>query len=75
MVGWGWDEQHWGGTLPDASWIDCPQNPVFVSRVDGHMALVNSAALAVGGVTRDTSPPPGGKIHWDAAGNPNGLLA
>ena len=40
----------WGGELPRRDWIDSvtPNNPVWVNRLDGHMALANSAALAAG---------------------------
>jgi len=48
ILGGDWDHERWPGSpLPDRSWIDSvtPKNPVFVSRLDGHMALANSAAL------------------------------
>ncbi|HEV8260028.1 MAG TPA: amidohydrolase family protein, partial [Burkholderiales bacterium] len=52
ITGGNWDHQNWGGELPRRDWIDSvtPNNPVWVSRLDGHMALANSAALAIGKV-------------------------
>ena len=76
ILGSTWDHELWSGTLPTHEWIDklTPDNPVFVSRYDGHMALANSLALRLAGVTRDTPTPPGGTIVKDAQGNPTGLL-
>jgi predicted amidohydrolase YtcJ len=53
--------------LPRRAWIDSvtPDNPVFVSRLDGHMALANSAALRAAGVTAATPTPAGGEIARD----------
>jgi predicted amidohydrolase YtcJ len=52
-----------------------PNNPVFVSRFDGHMALANSVALRLAKVTRDTQDPPGGTIVRDPkTGEPTGVL-
>jgi predicted amidohydrolase YtcJ len=50
------------------------QHPVFVRRLDGHMAVANSLALRMGGVTRDTPDPDGGLIVRDSAGEPTGVL-
>ena len=71
-----WDHELWGGEPPRRDWIDNAtlDNPVFVSRYDGHMALANSLALKLAGVTQDTPSPPGGTIVKDARGNPTGLL-
>ena len=51
-----------------------PNNPVFISRYDGHMSLANSEALRLAGVTAKTPDPPGGSIVRDAQGNPTGAL-
>jgi predicted amidohydrolase YtcJ len=51
-----------------------PDHPVFVLRLDGHMALANSLALKLAGITRDTPVPDGGAIVKDAAGEPTGVL-
>ncbi|MGH7679365.1 MAG: amidohydrolase [Gemmatimonadaceae bacterium] len=71
-----WDHQNWGGELPRREWIDpaTPNTPVFIQRLDGHMALANSAALRAAGVTRDTRDVPGGEIVRDARGEPTGVL-
>ena len=77
MLGGTWDHELWGGTpLPSHDWIDAvtPDNPVFVTRYDGHMALANAATLRLAGITRDTKDPPGGTIVRDKDGNPTGLL-
>jgi hypothetical protein len=77
ILGGTWDHELWGGTpLPHRKWIDAvtPDNPVLVSRYDGHMALANSAALRAAGITRDTPTPAGGAMGKDAEGEPTGLL-
>ncbi len=76
ITGGDWDHQNWGGELPTRHWIDSvtPGNPVWVSRLDGHMALANGLALSAGKVTRATPEVEGGAIVRDAAGNPTGIL-
>lgn len=77
LTGGTWDHELWGGTpLPSHDWIDkfTPDNPVSVTRYDGHMALVNALALQLAHITRETPDPPGGTIVRDANGNPTGLL-
>jgi predicted amidohydrolase YtcJ len=72
-----WDHEKWPGTpLPDRSWIDSvtPNNPVFVDRLDGHMALANSLALEKAGVTRSSPEIPGGTIVRRPNGEPTGVL-
>lgn len=52
-----------------------PQNPVFITKETGHLYVANSKALELGGVTKDTPDPPGGKIEKDkATSEPTGLL-
>ena len=77
ITGGDWDHELWRGTpLPQRDWIDSvtPNNPVFVNRLDGHMALANSAALRAAAVTRTTPTPPGGEIVRDATGEPLGIF-
>ena len=77
ITGGDWDHELWRGTpLPQRDWIDSvtPNNPVFVNRLDGHMALANSAALRAAGVTRATPTPPGGEIVRDPTGEPLGVF-
>jgi hypothetical protein len=77
VTGGEWDEQLWiPYRLPTRQMIDSvtPDNPVFVSRLDGHMALANSVALRLAGVTKDSKDPSGGTIVRDSSGEPTGLL-
>jgi predicted amidohydrolase YtcJ len=71
-----WDHTLWGGELPARDWIDAltPDNPVWVYRLDGHMALANSAALELAGVDVDTADVEGGTIVRYGDGRPTGIL-
>jgi predicted amidohydrolase YtcJ len=72
-----WDHENWpGAPLPTRQLIDAvtPEHPVFVNRLVGLMALANSVALKLAGVTKDTKDVPGGLIVRDANGEPTGLL-
>ncbi|MCI0706832.1 MAG: amidohydrolase [Ignavibacteriae bacterium] len=75
--GRGWDQNDWASRhFPTRASLDrvAPDNPVVLTRVDGHAIWVNSRALEIAGVTSETADPPGGKIHRDAAGNPTGVF-
>jgi predicted amidohydrolase YtcJ len=77
IVGGDWDHERWPGTpLPHRSWIDSvtPDNPVLLYRLDGHMALANSAALRQARIDRGTRDIPGGVIVRDPSGEPTGIL-
>ena len=76
ILGGDWDHERWGGSLPTREWIDAvaPGHPIWLTRVDSHMALANSRALQLAGVTRDTPDVEGGAIVRDAQGEPTGLL-
>jgi predicted amidohydrolase YtcJ len=77
ILGGDWDHERWPGSpLPDRSWIDSvtPRNPVFVSRLDGHMALANSVALKLAGLTQSSGDIPGGTIVRRPGGEPTGIL-
>jgi len=77
ITGGDWDHELWRGTpLPQRDWIDSvtPNNPVFVNRLDGHMALANGAALRAAAVTRATATPAGGEVVRDATGEPLGVF-
>jgi predicted amidohydrolase YtcJ len=76
ITGGDWDHQLWGGELPRRDWIDAltPEHPVWVHRLDGHMALANSAALKAVGLDRGVKPIAGGEIVRDARGELTGLL-
>lgn len=72
-----WDHENWSPPqLPTRQLIDAgtARNPVFINRLDGHMALANSLALKLAGVTRETPDPPGGTIVRDERGEPTGVL-
>jgi predicted amidohydrolase YtcJ len=76
ITGGDWDHTLWGGELPDRSWIDAvtPNTPVWMPRLDGHMALANTAAMKAAGVGDDVKDVPGGEIIRDAAGRPTGIF-
>lgn len=71
-----WDHQLWGGELPHKKWIDSKtgNTPVFVIRIDGHMALANTAALKLAGITTHTNAPDGGEIILDDDGELTGII-
>ena len=72
-----WDHENWTpNNLPTAAMIDAvtPDNPVFINRLDGHMALANSLAMKMAGVNKDTKDVAGGLIVRDANGNPAGVF-
>jgi predicted amidohydrolase YtcJ len=77
ITGGDWDHERWSDAkLPAKELIDSftADTPVFVNRLDGHMALANSLALRLAGVTRQTVDPPGGVIVRDKSGEPTGVL-
>src|SRR5690606_5844798 len=78
ITGGDWDHELWDGApLPRREWIDSltPEHPVFVSRLDGHMALANTRALELAGVAPDAEDPPGGTIVRDPrTGRMTGVL-
>jgi predicted amidohydrolase YtcJ len=72
-----WDHEKWNpAVLPTHQVIDdvTPDNPVFVERYDGHMALANALALKLAGVDKTTKDVAGGVIVRDADGNPTGIF-
>ena len=72
-----WDHENWTpNNLPTAAMIDAvtPDNPVFINRLDGHMALANSLAMKLAGVNKDTKDVAGGMVVRDAQGNPAGVF-
>ena len=77
ILGGDWDHTLWrGAPLPHHEWIDSvtPNNPVFISRLDGHMALANAAAMRAAKITSATRDPVGGEIPRDARGEPIGIF-
>ncbi|XP_050234493.1 protein LONG AFTER FAR-RED 3 isoform X2 [Mercurialis annua] len=76
VLGGGWNNDLWGGELPAASWIDdiTPNNPVWLTRMDGHMGLANSVALKLAGINNTSEDPNGGAIMRSTKGEPTGLV-
>lgn len=76
ILGMGWDSERWGGELPTRQLIDVstPDNPVFIYRTDGHVALANSLALQLAGIGKDAPDPVGGVVVRDSAGLPTGIV-
>jgi hypothetical protein len=77
ILGRGWDQNDW----PDQAWptaaqLDAaaPDHPVYLSRVDGHAAWVNTAALRAASVTAGTADPEGGRLLRTPKGEPTGVL-
>ncbi len=78
VTGGRWDHEAWPGRKRPTRWlIDpvTPENPVLLRRLDGHIAVANSLALKLAGVTRHTADPPGGVLKRDPdTGEPTGIL-
>jgi predicted amidohydrolase YtcJ len=78
VTGRGWIETFWKPPVFPTRWdLDkiSPNNPVILTRADGHGVVVNSAALKLAGVTKDTASPFGGEVMKDkSTGEPNGML-
>lgn len=77
IVGRGWIETHW----PEARFLTrhdidavIPDRPVYLGRSDGHAATLNSKALEMLGITKDTPVPSGGLMLLDDAGELTGML-
>jgi predicted amidohydrolase YtcJ len=78
MIGRGWDHTLWPEKkFPTRQDLDAvaADRPMFFSRVDGHVTIVNSRALKIAGITRSTPDPAGGRILRDPqTGGPTGML-
>ena len=77
ITGRGWIETHWPEKrFPTRADIDraVSDRPVFLERADGHAAVGNSRALALGGIDAKTADPPGGKILRDESGQATGMF-
>ena len=77
IIGGRWDHERWPGrelpTHPKLSVVS-PDNPVWLTRVDGHVGLANAAAMELAGITPDIPSPAGGEIIKDADGELTGLF-
>lgn len=77
IIGGGWDHTLWPGEkLPTRQDIDAVtgDHPAVFTRVDGHIAIANTAALKAAGMLAKISDPPGGRIDRDKAGQPSGIV-
>jgi predicted amidohydrolase YtcJ len=77
IQGGGWDHTLWASQkLPNRQDLDqvTGDHPAFFVRVDGHIAIANSAALAAAHIDKNTPPPTGGAIDHDAQGEPTGIF-
>ena len=77
ITGGNWDHTLWTNkVLPTRQDLDkvTGDHPAFLDRIDGHIAIANSAALTAAGITGATKPPQGGAIDLDANGEPTGIL-
>jgi predicted amidohydrolase YtcJ len=77
ILGGGWDETIWPIPNLPSRW-DLDQvsdgHPVFLDRVDGHLAVANTRALQLASITLASRAPDGGQIDRDANGQPTGIL-
>jgi predicted amidohydrolase YtcJ len=77
ITGRGWIETFWKPPqFPTRGDLDkiAPDNPVFLTRADGHAAIANSLALKIVNITRDSPNPFGGEILKDKNSEPTGML-
>lgn len=77
ILGRGWNQTHWPeNEFPTAADLDQVSDgrPIYLRRVDGHAAWVNTQALEISGIDSETPDPQGGAILKDDAGNPTGIL-
>ncbi len=77
IYGHGWDQNDWDVKkfpVHDALSRVSPDNPVYMTRIDVHAAIVNAKAMEIAGVTGKTESPEGGKIHLKRDGEPTGVL-
>jgi hypothetical protein len=77
ITGGRWDHTLWADKkLPTRQDLDqvTGDHPAFLDRVDGHIAIANTAALKAAGIAGNTAAPQGGAIDLDANGEPTGIL-
>jgi predicted amidohydrolase YtcJ len=77
IVGRGWDQNDW----PDKQWpthdllsAASPDNPVYLTRVDGHAGLANRRAMDLAGLSDATADPDGGRLIRQPGNRPSGVL-
>ncbi len=76
ILGDGWSMDSFAGGIPLKEDLDAivPDRPAFLTNRDGHGAWVNSRALELAGINRETADPADGRIERDAGGEPTGTL-
>jgi hypothetical protein len=76
LIGRGWNKNLWGDEFPDKKILDkvCPDNPARFYSKDGHLLWVNSTALKLCGIDKNTPDPPAGAIKRYPDGRPTGIL-
>ena len=77
ILGSGWDETLWPVKVTPTRWdLDevSAGHPVFLGRIDGHIAVANTRALQLGSITIASRDPQGGHIDRNEAGEPTGIL-
>ena len=76
ILGDGWGMDDFPGGNPTRTQLDevVDDRPVFLVNRDGHGAWINSKALELAGIGRDTPDPPDGRVERDARGDPSGAL-
>ena len=77
IVGRGWDQNLWPDKkfpTHDALSRALPNNPVVLTRIDGHAMVANAMAMRAAGVTASTRDPDGGRIERNADGSPAGVF-
>lgn len=76
ILGWGWNQNLWGGAFPDHRSLDAvaPDHPVFLSAKSGHAGWANACAMRAAGLTRAKRAEADGEIQRDDDGEPTGVL-
>ena len=77
IIGRSWDQNDWAEkSFPTHDLLSAasPNNPVYLTRVDGHAGLANKRAMEIAGLSSSATDPPGGRIMRVADGQPSGVL-
>ena len=77
ILGRGWDQNDWDEKkfpTHETLTLVTPQNPVWLTRIDGHAGIANKKAMDIAGITEKTKEPEGGEIHRMPNGDPTGVF-
>src|SRR5262245_48313853 len=76
VIGTNWQLPVFPNANPQKEWLDTvvPDRPAIMTAADGHSSWVNSKALEMAGITKDTPDPQNGRIERNAQGEPSGTL-